>query len=52
MLRTITLGSCVSVQGLVVGQQADGKLMIRVDEKTFVGFPVVAAHAAAQARAN
>ena len=40
MLRTITLGSCVSVQGVVVGQQADGKLVVRVDEKTFVGFPV------------
>lgn len=41
MLRTITLGSCVSVQGVVVGQLADGKLMVKVDEKTFVGFPVV-----------
>jgi hypothetical protein len=40
MLRTITLGSCVSVQGVVVGQLADGKLMVKVDEKTFVGFPV------------
>lgn len=40
MLRTISLGSCVSVQGIVVGQMADGKLMVRVDEKTFVGHPV------------
>lgn len=40
MLRTIALGSCVSVQGLVVGQLADGKIMVRVDEKTFVGYPV------------
>jgi hypothetical protein len=40
MLRTIAIGSCVSVQGLVVGQQQDGKLIVRVDEKTFVGFPV------------
>lgn len=40
MLRTITLGSCVSVQGLVVGQTADGRLEVRVDERTFVGFPV------------
>jgi hypothetical protein len=40
MLRTITIGSCVSVQGIVVGQLADGKLMVRVDEKTFVGLPV------------
>ena len=40
MLRTITLGSCVSVQGLLVGQLADGKIVVRVDEKTFVGYPV------------
>ena len=40
MLRTISLGSCVSVQGLLVGHQADGKIMVRVDEKTFVGYPV------------
>lgn len=40
MLRTIALGSCVSVQGVVVGQLSDGKLMVKVDEKTFVGFPV------------
>lgn len=46
MLRTISLGSCVSVQGLVVGQQADGKLVIRVDEKTFVGYPVSGANPA------
>lgn len=40
MLRTITLGSCVSVQGIVVGQRADGRLMVRVDERVFVGSPV------------
>jgi hypothetical protein len=40
MLRTISLGSCVSVQGLVVGQLADGKIMVRVDEKTYIGYPV------------
>ena len=41
MLRTISLGSCVSVQGLVVGHMANGKIMVKVDEKTFVGYPVV-----------
>ncbi|MBK6465771.1 MAG: hypothetical protein IPL38_03420 [Rhodobacter sp.] len=46
MLRTISIGSCVSVQGLVVGQTADGKLIIRVDEKTFVGTPVPTLRAA------
>lgn len=40
MLRTITVGSCVSIQGLLVGQLADGKIMVKVDEKTFVGYPV------------
>ena len=46
MLRTISLGPCVSVQGIVVGKTADGKLMVRVDEKTFVGYPVAAARSA------
>jgi hypothetical protein len=45
MLRTIAIGSCVSVQGLVVGQTADGKLIVRVDEKTYVGTPVTALRA-------
>ena len=40
MLRTISIGSCVSVQGLFVGQLSDGKIMVKVDEKTFVGYPV------------
>jgi hypothetical protein len=46
MLRTITLGSCVSVQGILVGQLSDGKIMVKVDEKTFVGFPVAQVRAA------
>jgi len=40
MLRSITVGSCVSIQGLLVGQMADGKIMVKVDERTFVGYPV------------
>ena len=40
MLRTISVGSCVSIQGILVGQLADGKIMVKVDEKTFVGYPV------------
>lgn len=40
MLRTITVGSCVSIQGLLMGQMADGKIMVKVDERTFVGYPV------------
>jgi hypothetical protein len=46
MLRTISIGSCVSVQGLVVGQTADGKMIVRVDEKTYVGTPVAQVRAA------
>ncbi|MGP3696585.1 hypothetical protein [Rhodobacter sp. NSM] len=46
MLRTITIGSCVSVQGLLVGQMADGKVMVRVDEKTYVGYPIPTKRAA------
>ena len=41
MLRTISVGSCVSIQGLLVGQMADGKIMVKVDEKTFIGYPVM-----------
>ncbi|MCB6178046.1 hypothetical protein LHP98_07875 [Rhodobacter sp. Har01] len=40
MLRTIAIGSCISVQGLFVGLTADGKTIVRVDEKNFVGTPV------------
>ncbi len=40
MLRTISLGSCVSVQGLMVSQLSDGKVVVKVDEKTFVGYPI------------
>lgn len=40
MLRTIAIGSCISVQGLVVGQSDDGKLVVQVDDKRFVGYPV------------
>ena len=40
VLRTISLGTCVSVQGQLVSQLADGKIVVRVDGKTFVGYPV------------
>ena len=42
MLRTISVGSCVSIQGVLIGQQPDGKIMIVVDEKTYVGKPISA----------
>lgn len=52
MLRTITIGSCVSVQGYVVKQLADGKMIVRVDEKTFVGNPVAQAQASGEIHAQ
>ncbi len=40
MIRTIQIGSCVQVQGLFVCQLEDGKIVVRVDERTFTGKPV------------
>ncbi len=40
MLRTITIGSCVSVQGLFVAQGPDGKITVKVGQDTFTGKPV------------
>ncbi len=40
MLRTINIGTCVSIQGLLVAHRTDGKLVIQVDDKTYVGNPV------------
>lgn len=40
MLRTILLGSCVSVQGIFVQSFADGRIAVRVGDRIFCGFPV------------
>lgn len=40
MLRTITLGSCVSVQGAFVRQLENGKIVVRVGDRTFEGRPI------------
>lgn len=40
MLRTITLGSCVSVQGIFERQLDNGKILVRVGKLTFEGYPV------------
>jgi hypothetical protein len=42
MLRTISVGSCVSIQGLMVDQLSDGNIKIAVGDKTYVGKPVAA----------
>lgn len=46
MLRTITIGNHISVQGMFIGKLDNGKIMVRVGEKTFVGRPVMPATAA------
>ena len=40
MLRTVTLGSCVSVQGLFVKALENGKIVVSVGNLTFAGKPV------------
>ncbi|MDP5333549.1 MAG: hypothetical protein NWR54_00980 [Paracoccaceae bacterium] len=41
MLRTIMLGSCVSVQGTYVRTLADGRVLVRVGSREFIGQPVI-----------
>lgn len=41
MLRTITLGSCVFVQGIFERQLENGKILVRVGERVFEGFPII-----------
>jgi len=43
MVKTITLGSCVSVQGTFIRKLANGKIVVRVGDRVFSGFPVAAA---------
>ena len=40
MIRTITIGSCVSVQGVFERQAANGNIVVRVGSQTFGGKPV------------
>ena len=40
MLRTIVIGSCVSVQGFFVGVLPNGQISVRVGDKIFSGSPV------------
>ncbi len=43
MLRTIIVGSCVSVQGAFVKCYPDGRIAVRVGDKIFTGQPVAKA---------
>lgn len=40
MLRTITIGSCVSVQGTYVRALPGGKIAVKVGENVYAGRPV------------
>lgn len=40
MIRTIIIGSCVSVQGVFLRALADGRIAVRDGDRTFFGFPV------------
>jgi hypothetical protein len=40
MLRTIVLGSAVSVQGTFVRELPDGRIVVKVDDTIFSGKPV------------
>jgi hypothetical protein len=40
MLKTITLGSCVSVQGTFVRKLPDGRIAVRVGQTVYSGTPV------------
>ena len=42
VLKTILLGSCVSVQGIFVRKLANGHIVVRVGERQFQGRPVAA----------
>ena len=43
MLRTILVGSCVSVQGTFVRTLSDGRIVVRVGKRLYTGKPVMAA---------
>lgn len=40
MLRTITIGSCISVQGTFIRAMPDGRIAVQVDNTVFSGVPV------------
>lgn len=40
MLRTIQIGSCMSVQGQLVRQLDDGRIVISANNRLYQGLPV------------
>lgn len=41
MLRTITIGTCVSVQGIFVKDMPDGRIAVKVDDTVYAGTPII-----------
>lgn len=46
MLRTITIGTCVSIQGIFVKALSNGRIRISVGDKFYDGKPVQVLEAA------
>ncbi len=42
VLKTIMIGSCVSVQGVFEGLTASGTMLVRVGDRLFEGRPITA----------
>jgi hypothetical protein len=42
VLKTIIVGSCMSVQGILEKSLPDGRISVRVGDRIFTGRPVVA----------
>ncbi|WP_099045506.1 hypothetical protein [Pseudoponticoccus marisrubri] len=40
MLKTVLLGTCVSVQGFLEKKLPDGRIVVRVGDRMFTGRPV------------
>lgn len=40
MIRTITVGSCISIQGKFERDLGNGRIIVRVGDKTYAGTPV------------
>lgn len=43
MLRTITQGSAILIQGIFVRSLPDGRIVIKLDDRTYAGLPVTKA---------
>ncbi|SFB11722.1 hypothetical protein SAMN05421688_3005 [Poseidonocella pacifica] len=46
MVKTIAIGTCVSVQGLLVRSLDNGNIVVRVGSRLYTGRPVATAKAA------